>query len=580
MCDRDAPDYSGNSYLGIHMDMEKIEGLVLNAELQMTYSAVVRFDVDLHEYNTTGGANARSEPNEYEINPVMYIKALDMLLNCLATQGADMHSVAAISCGTHHHGAIYWSLAGFRALCGLSPKMRLHEQLTEKSFALPTLYWMNDSLEKQCVAMEDQVDPIEIQKITGSKPSVRTTGPEIRKIYEVYPEKYEQTVRISLISSFLASLLIGNIASIDYTDGSKMNLLDIGNKSWSPECLEACAPDLQSRLMQPIATNRLQGRIAKYHVNRWNFRPDCMIVAATAISASMLSSVREQKDFLILSLSKSDRIIMHFKDRPVVHEGCVMCHPTMPDEYMGSFIFRNGSAVRERICREVAQGKWSVFNEMLAATPKGNAGHIAIHFDEMEYLPEACGSLRWDSDINELLEEALHGRQQFPEPRFEARAVIEGQLLHHRAAAASMGLSFSAETKIIVTNDCSSNDSILQIVADIFNASVYRLEGPTEASVLGAAYRARYAFYQHREVNCNCRRCKILRGRQPQLSYAEFFQRTPDNLKLVAQPTPGCNAIYDPMMLRCMRMCQLMAASKSIDESRIKYSDDNSLRPL
>lgn len=580
MCHRPAPDYSGNTYLGIHMDREKIEALLLNAELQMTYSAVVRYDVDLPEYKTIDGVNAGSEPNEYQINPVMYIKALDMLFNCLATRGADLHSVAAISCGTHHHGAIYWSLAGFRALCGLNPKMRLHEQLTEKAFALPTLYWMNDSLEKQCVAMEDLVGSIEIQKRTGSRASVRMTGPEIRKVYEVYPEKYEQTVRISLMSSFLASLLIGNIASIDYTDGSKMCLLDIGNKTWSPECLEACAPNLESRLMQPIATNRLQGRIANYHVNRWNFRPDCMIVAATLISACMLSSLKDQRCFLILSLSKSDHIIMHFKDQPLVHEGNVLCHPTMPDEYMGSFFFRNGSTVRERICQEVANGKWSVFNEMLAATPKGNAGHIAIHFDEMEYIPEACGSLRWDNDINELSQEALHGRERFPEPRFEARAVIEGQLLHHRAVAASMGVSFCPETKIVVTNDCSRNDSILQIVADIFNASVYRLEETSQASVLGAAYRARYAFYQYREVNCNCRRCKIRRGRQPQLSYAEFFQRTPDNLKLVAEPTPGCNAIYDPMIQRCIRMCQLLAASKSIDESRIKYSDENSLRPL
>ena len=50
----------------------------------------------------------------------------------------------------------------------------------------------------------------ELAKITGSRAYERFTGPQIKHVYKYQPDLYENTERISLISSFLASLLIGN----------------------------------------------------------------------------------------------------------------------------------------------------------------------------------------------------------------------------------------------------------------------------------------------------------------------------------------------------------------------------------
>ena len=44
--------------------------------------------------------------------------------------------------------------------------------------------------------------------------------------------------RISLVSSFGASLFLGQYAAIDFSDGSGMNLLDINTHQWSQDCLD------------------------------------------------------------------------------------------------------------------------------------------------------------------------------------------------------------------------------------------------------------------------------------------------------------------------------------------------------
>lgn len=46
-------------------------------------------------------------------------------------------------------------------------------------------------------------------------------------------------------------------------------------------------------------------------------------------------------------------------------------------------------------------------------------------------------------------------------------------MLHHRAIAEDMGFHFGSQTNILVTGGASVNKSILQVIADVFNAPVY-----------------------------------------------------------------------------------------------------------
>ena len=77
-----------------------------------------------------------------------------------------------------------------------------------------------------------------LAELTGSRAYERFTGSQIRRLVETRPEVYNNTERISLVSSFAASLLTGNIVDIDWADGGGMNLLDINTKTWDPTLIQ------------------------------------------------------------------------------------------------------------------------------------------------------------------------------------------------------------------------------------------------------------------------------------------------------------------------------------------------------
>jgi xylulokinase len=102
--------------------------------------------------------------------------------------------------------------------------------------------WMDSSTTEQCHFLEQAVGgPQTLAEITGSRAYERFTGNQIAKIYKNNPASYEECEHISLVSSFLASLCLGDYAPIDYSDGSGMNLMNIFTKTWDPVCLQVTA---------------------------------------------------------------------------------------------------------------------------------------------------------------------------------------------------------------------------------------------------------------------------------------------------------------------------------------------------
>lgn len=157
----------------------------VNDQLETLVHAEVKFDTDLPEFRTTGGANVGANKSEYFVQPVMWVKALDMVLDRLVVQGADLTTVAAVSGSAQQHGSVYWSKYGIETLQKLDADKFLHSQLNESAYYPRAPIWMDSSTEKQCIEMEEAIGGRSVMvEVTGSKCYSRFTGPQIRKMYQ------------------------------------------------------------------------------------------------------------------------------------------------------------------------------------------------------------------------------------------------------------------------------------------------------------------------------------------------------------------------------------------------------------
>lgn len=170
---------------------------------------------------------------------LMWVEALDLMLQRLSLSELDFSKIAAVSGSAQQHGSVYWKTGSSQIFSSLDPRKSLLSQL-ENAFSLKkSPIWMDCSTTEECREIEEACGgAIKLAQLTGSRAYERCTGPQIKKIFNMLPEVYNNTERISLVSSFMASLLIGSYAAIDHSDGSGMNLMDIRTKEWIKSALE------------------------------------------------------------------------------------------------------------------------------------------------------------------------------------------------------------------------------------------------------------------------------------------------------------------------------------------------------
>ncbi|WCJ35633.1 xylulose kinase-2 [Euphorbia peplus] len=485
-------------FLGLDSSTQSLKATVLDSNLNVVKSELVHFDSDLPRYNTKDGVFRDSSDNGKIVSPtLMWVEALDVVLQRLVTSGFDFGKVAALSGSGQQHGSVYWKKGSSATLSSLDPKKTLVDQLGNVFSINESPIWMDSSTTAQCREIEKAVGgALELSRLTGSRAYERFTGPQIRKIFQTQLEAYNDTEKISLVSSFMASLFIGAYACIDHTDGAGMNLMDIKQRAWSQLALEATAPGLEEKLGKLAPAYDVAGHISPYFVERFKFNKDCLVVQWSGDNPNSLAGLTLSiPGDLAISLGTSDTVFGIAADPQPSLEGHVFPNPVDTKGYMVMLCYKNGSLTREDVRNRCAEKSWEVFNKFLEQTPPLNDGKIGFYYKDHEILPPLpVGIHRYalQNFTGDNLEKLKEQEVKEFDPASEVRALIEGQFLSMRAHSERFGMP-SPPKRIIATGGASANHSILNSVASIFGCDIYTVQS-TDSASLGAALRAAHGW--------------------------------------------------------------------------------------
>lgn len=335
------------------------------------------------------------------------------------------------------------------------------------------------------------------------------------RLKKALPEMYAKTSRISLVSSWLASMLMGKIAPMDVGDVCGMNLWDIPNQQYSAELLQLAAgskeggDELRTKLAEPCMDGgAVLGSISPYFVSKYGFSPECKITPFTGDNPATILALPLRPLDAIVSLGTSTTFLMNTPKYKPDESYHFFNHPTTRGHYMFMLCYKNGGLAREKVRDQLPKpegGKtgWENFNDaVVKAPPLGMAkeddrAKMGLYFYLRETVPNIrAGTWRYSCkpDGSDLQETEGWGKETDP------RAIVESQALSMRLRSQNLvhspGNHLPAQPRrIYLVGGGSLNPAIAQVIGEVLGGvdGVYKLDVGGNACAMGGAYKALWA---------------------------------------------------------------------------------------
>ena len=226
--------------------------------------------------------------------PRMFFAAIDALFDDMQKAGIAMQDIVVINDSGQQHGHVYLNHKAQSIFAGLNKDSAGKADLVTNledclAYGLAPI-WMTSNTIEQVEFMRQQVGgKTRMIELSGSNAPLRFTGSVIRRVAQQFPEVYQETEVVQLISSLLPAILTANAhVPLDFGNAAGMSLMDYKKTKWSTPLIKAASAGLKGgvsgfkkKLPPIVSPDTIVGTIARYFVKKYGFSPSCKIVVGS-----------------------------------------------------------------------------------------------------------------------------------------------------------------------------------------------------------------------------------------------------------------------------------------------------------
>ncbi|TDQ57722.1 xylulokinase [Mesocricetibacter intestinalis] len=463
-------------YIGIDLGTSGVKAVLLDEAQNLIASAQHSLPI------------SRPQPLWSEQNPQDWWQATDNVMRELAGH-RDLHEVKAIGLTGQMHGATL---------------LDSNDQVLS-----PAILWNDGRSAQECAELENMV--AKSREITGNLMMPGFTAPKLKWVNKHQPQLFEKIAKVLLPKDYLRLLLTGEYAT-DMSDASGTMWLDVANRCWNRELLQACALD-QSKMPQLFEGNQITGYLRPALAQQWGMHSVPVVAGGGDNAAGAVGIGLHKAGQAMLSLGTSGVYFVvtdKFSANPAkaVHS---FCH-ALPD-------------------------RWHLMSVILSAASAVDWANRALGINDIADLFRRVEQCTQQSEA--IFLPYLSG-ERTPHNDPYAKGIFWG--LSHNDNATSMakavveGVSFALAEGIDVlheTGACSENITLIgggakshywrQLLADISGRTFEYRSGGDVGPALGAAKLAQIALYPEQDLEQLCKPLKLEQTYYPDKAKTEAY---------------------------------------------------------